>query len=103
MDAGRLDSRIALQRRTTSTDALGQPLDSWVLVGNVWANIRYLTGSATIKSDRQAATNRVSIRIRHRADVTPGMHAVWVSTTFVIQAVNPQGKEFLDLVCEVLQ
>lgn len=102
MDAGRLDSRIDLQRRTTDKDVLGQALNTWVHVADVWANIKYQSGAAAIKADREASINRVSIRIRYRSDVTAGMHAAYGATTFVIQAVNPQGREWLDLVCEVV-
>lgn len=102
MDAGKLDSRITLHRRTTATDALNQPLNTWVHVADVWANIKYQTGTASIKADREASINRVSIRIRWRADVHPAMRATFGTTTFVIQAVNPSGRVWLDLVCEVV-
>lgn len=103
MDAGKLDSRILLRRRTTSRDAAGQPLNTWVTVDTVWANIKYLTGSAAIKADRATGQAGVSIRIRWRADVSTGMHAAYGSTVYEIKAALPQGKEWLDLVCEVLQ
>ena len=103
MDPGKLDSRITLRRRTTSRDAAGQPLDTWVTVAPVWANIKYLTGTATLKASRPVGQSGVSIRIRFRADVSTGMQAAYGSTVFTIQAANPQGKEWLDLVCEVLQ
>ena len=102
MQAGQLASRITLQRRTTATDTLNQPLDTWVTVATVWANIRYQSGTAAIKADREASVNRVSIRIRFRTDVVDAMHATFGTTVFLIRAVNPQGREWLDLVCEVV-
>ena len=38
-----------------------------------------------------------------RADVCTGMQAAYGATVYDIKAVLPQGKEWLDLVCEVLQ
>jgi SPP1 family predicted phage head-tail adaptor len=69
---------------------------------SVWASVRYLTGAASIRADRAASSSGVSIRIRHRAGVAAGMRAQYGSTVFLIQAVNPQGKEWFDLVCEVV-
>lgn len=103
MDPGKLDSRILLRRRTTSRDAAGQPLDTWVTVAPVWANIKYQTGSAAIKADRATGQASVSIRIRWRADVCTGMQAAYGATVYEIKNPLPQGKEWLDLVCEVLQ
>lgn len=103
MDPGKLDSRILLRRRTTSRDGAGQPLDTWVTVDKVWANIKYQTGSAAIKADRTTGKASVSIRIRWRADVCTGMHAAYGATVYEIKSALPQGKEWLDLVCEVLQ
>lgn len=103
MEAGKLNSRITLRRRTTGRDAAGQPLNTWLTVAPVWANIKYLTGTAAIKADRAGGVAGVSIRIRWRADVSTGMHAAFGATVYEIKAVLPQGKEWLDLVCEVLQ
>lgn len=103
MAAGKLNTRITLQRRSTSRDAAGQPLDSWQPVASVWADIKFLTGTASIRADRVTARAGVSIRIRWRADVCTGMQAVHNATVFVVQSVLPQGREWLDLVCEVPQ
>lgn len=103
MDAGKLDSRLTLRRRSTGRDAAGQPLNTWLTVASVWANIKYLTGTAAIKADRTTGMASVSIRIRWRADVSTGMHAAYGATVYEIKSALPQGKEWLDLVCEVLQ
>ncbi len=103
MDAGKLDSRLTLRRRTTSRDAAGQPLNTWATVASVWGSIKYQTGSAAIKADRATGSAAVSIRIRWRADVYTGMHAAYGATVYDIKSVLPQGHEWLDLVCEVLQ
>lgn len=103
MDPGKLDSRILLCRRISGRDAAGQPLNTWVTVAPVWANIKYQTGSAALKADRTTGQASVSIRIRYRADVCTGMQAAYGATVYDIKAALPQGKEWLDLVCEVLQ
>lgn len=103
MAAGKLNTRITLQRRSTSRDAAGQPLDSWQPVASVWADIKFLTGTAATKADRETGMARVSVRIRLRTDVCTGMRAVKGSTVYDIKSALPQGREWLDLVCEVPQ
>lgn len=103
MQAGKLDRRITLQRLTDGVDEIGQPVQAWANVSNVWANVRYLSGIQTIKSDALVSIAKASIRIRRRTDVVAGMRALLGSTVFEIKAVLPdeQGREWVDLVCEV--
>lgn len=104
MNIGQLKSRVVIQQRSTTQDAIGQPVETWTTLATVWANIRYLNGTEAIKADAVASTSKVSIRIRRRTDVTSAMRVVYGSTTFQILAVLPdeQDKERLDLACEVI-
>ena len=38
MQAGRLNTRVTLQRRTAGQDAAGQPIDGWADVATTWAD-----------------------------------------------------------------
>ena len=104
MQAGQLRSRVTLQTPTSGADALGQPLQTWVDVAVVWANVRYLNGIETIKAGAQAGTSKVSIRIRYRTGVVSSMRVVHAGVVMQITAVLPDAARnlFIDLVCEVL-
>ena len=104
MAAGQLNSRVSIQARAAGQDALGQPLESWTTLANVWANIRHPSGSEAIRADAQTSIVRASIRVRLRTDVTARMRVVHGSTTYEIKAVLPDvvRGEFMDLVCEVI-
>ncbi|SFB74192.1 phage head-tail adaptor, putative, SPP1 family [Polaromonas sp. OV174] len=104
MEIGKLNKLITLQRLTEGQDEIGQPVTDWADVAKVWANVRYLSGIQTIKSDAPVSIAKASIRIRRRTDVVAGMRALLGETVFEIKAVLPdeQGREFVDLVCEVL-
>lgn len=100
--AGQLRNQIKLQARASGSDELGQPVESWVDVVTVWANIRHMSGAEAIRAGATGSTVKASIRIRFREGVTAAMRVLYGSTAYKILAVMPDGgREFVDLVCEV--
>ena len=104
MQAGRLNRRCTLQQPGTTTDALGQPVPGWTDVATVWADIRMKSGLEAIKAGASVSVVQASIRVRYRAGITAGMRVVHNLTAYNITAVQPDvgGREFVDLVCEVV-
>lgn len=107
MKIGMLNRRVALERyASTRTPSGGQTDPAWVPVATVWANVRYLNGSETSKSDFPVGSARASIRIRFRDDIDPTCRAVYTrgakTTYFDIKAVLPDqvGREYVDLAVE---
>lgn len=102
--AGTLRDRIRIQRRL-SGGGLGQPSTIWedALPGPIWANIRFASGSESIRSGQIASKAQASIRIRKRAGITAEMRVVCNGVEYAIKAVLPdhQHREYVDLVCEV--
>jgi len=103
--AGRLRDRIEIQRKTGGKDAWGTPLpEAWVLHVKVWANVRHLTGSSTIKAGADTSIVKASIRIRRRTDVDAGMRVLFGTVVYEIDAVLPgDTREHIDLVCRLIQ
>lgn len=103
--AGRLNKRVKLQSPGESRDEIGQPIpgaSGWVDIADVWADIKYLNGTETLKSDAPVSVARASIRIRRRAGLVANMRVLHGSTVFDVRAVLPDeaGREFVDLACE---
>jgi SPP1 family predicted phage head-tail adaptor len=100
--AGSLNSRIKLQAPGQTNDEIGQPVAGWTDVAEVWANIRYLSGTETLKSDAPVSVARASIRIRRRAGLVANMRVLHETTIFDVKAIlpNEQSREFIDLACE---
>ena len=100
MNSGNLDQRINIERHSTGTDALGQPVETWELVAAVWANIKNQSGLSAIKAESDVSVVKTSIRIRHRT-VDAGMRVVHGADIYDIRAVLPDGKkQYVDLVCQ---
>jgi SPP1 family predicted phage head-tail adaptor len=105
MRPGLLNRRVVVQQQSTTQDAIGQPVLTWTTFATLWADIRHSSGVESIKADALTSTVRASIRVRYTRTITTGMRVVEGTTTYNIVAVLPDmgGKEYTDLVCEVLQ
>lgn len=101
--AGSLNQRITLEQPSTGQDAAGQPVTGWEIVATLWASIRTLSGSETIKAGADTSVIKASIRIRQRAGITSAMRITHGSGVYQIKAVPPvvARRDFMDLVCEV--
>ncbi|BDR08241.1 phage head closure protein [Comamonas thiooxydans] len=102
MDAGSLRDRIHIQRRLPG-GGLGQLSNNWEEVAKAWANIRFASGSETVRAGQVASKAQASIRIRWRTDIKADMRVVCAGVEYSIKAVLPerQRREYVDLVCEV--
>ena len=104
MQAGRLNRRCTLQAPGTAQDELGQPIPGWTDVATVWGDVRLRSGLESIKAGAPVSVVQASIRVRYRAGITAGMRVVHNLQAFNITAVLPDvgGREYVDLVCEVV-
>jgi SPP1 family predicted phage head-tail adaptor len=104
MQAGRLNRRCTLQAPGTTQDELGQPIPGWTDVSTLWADIRMKSGLESIKAGAPVSVVQASIRVRYRAGITAGMRLTHNLQAFNIVAVMPDvgGREYVDLVCEVV-
>ncbi|MDU7586079.1 MAG: phage head closure protein [Acidovorax sp.] len=97
--AGQLRDRVVIQQKTSGTDPWGAPLpEAWADYDSVWANIRFLSGTESIKAGADVSVVSASIRIRWRQDVTAGMRVVAGAAVYDIEAVLPGARrEYVDL------
>ena len=105
MRIGSLNRRVKIQAPAEARDEIGQPIpgaSGWVDFATVWANVRYLNGTETLKSDAPVSVARASIRIRRRDGLIANMRVLYGSTVFDVRAVLPDesSREFIDLACE---
>ena len=69
INAGRMDQRITLQRRTTGVDALGQEATTWVDYATVWGGVSTKRGREYFAAGEVQGEAAMAVRIRYRADV----------------------------------
>lgn len=97
-----LNHRVTLQQPASGQDALGQPVQGWTDVAQVWADVRQLSGLQAIKADARVSAVQASIRIWRRAGVAAGWRVLHGGAVYNVRAVQRADRDFDDLVCEVL-
>lgn len=95
-----LTHRVTIQQKSASVDEIGQPINTWVDVITVWANIKFLRGIEMVKANQDTAVIQASIRTRKRSGITESMRAVCGGAIYHIIAVLPQNAAFMDLTVE---
>lgn len=105
MKSAELRHRINIEQRSAEQDTLGQPVDTWTLIAAVWADVRNAGGLEAIKAGGDVSIVRASIRIRYLTGLDAGMRVVHGAVVYQIKAVLPDllRKQYVDLVCEVVQ
>lgn len=103
MRAGSLNTRVTVESFTPG-DGWSNP-GGWQTYATMWANVRHLSGSESIKSDRPVSEVRASIRVRFRQDLSASMRVLVGDKAYNITAVLPDqvGREYVDLVCELVE
>lgn len=103
MRNGTLNSYVTVKYRTGELDGIGQPVDTWIELASMWANIRNRSGAESIRADQEASMVRTSIRIKWRDDVTSAMRVYDGAKVYEIKAVLPAEDTLdrVDLVCEI--
>lgn len=66
MRISKLQQRITIQRRSTTLDAYGQEINSWINIGTVWAEVKPLSGREKMRSNAMVVeaelTHQVTVR-----------------------------------------
>ena len=106
MITGHLNTPIRIEHRGATYDALGQPVPGdWQPHADDCANVRHLSGVESIKAGATVSSVAASVRIRYRTDIDASMRVRIGGAVYEIRAVLPdlQKREFVDLVCQVVQ
>lgn len=70
MRIGSLDKRIIIKAKTATEDTYGEPIETWVDLATVWANVQYLRGAERYSAKQTIANIDVKFKIRWRRDVS---------------------------------
>lgn len=105
LDSGDLRDRVTVQAKTSGTDAWGAPLpEAWADYASLWADIRFLSGTESIKAGADTSIVKASIRIRWREDITAGMRVLHGAAVYDVEAVLPGARrEYVDLQAKRVQ
>lgn len=64
MRSGRLDRRIAIQRKTITQNTYGEEIVAWSTVATVWAELRYNSGGERYAENQYQGKTTTTFRVR---------------------------------------
>lgn len=101
MQAGRLNSRITIERQVKTQSEYGDILTEWELVGSFWANVRNVNGKEFTLRGMGLNSADTSIRIRLNRKIDHEMRVVFRGEEYQILAVlhDEQSMDYTDLAC----
>jgi head-tail adaptor len=69
MRAGTLDTRVALQRKSTSFSASGEPVEGWSTLAERWSDIKPVTGAERNAAQQWVAREQTQFTLRWSSEV----------------------------------
>jgi SPP1 family predicted phage head-tail adaptor len=88
-----LRERVTIEAPARVDDGAGGAALTWSEVATVQAEVAAGAGREVAAGERLEARQRLTVTIRHRADVTAAMRLVWRDEPFNIKAVrDPDGR-----------
>ncbi len=93
ISAGELRHTVAIEKRSTTQDAVGEPLNEWVHFARRRAGIVRTPGREVFASDQRTARVPTVFRLRHLEGVLPAMRLVCASKVYdIVAAIDPDGR-----------
>lgn len=92
MQAGRLNSRVTLQRQVAGVDAAGGVSNTYADVRGLWASIEPLLGREQFAAQQIQADISVRVRVRYASDFVATMRL-----KFVRSYDSPEQVEYYDI------
>ena len=101
MDAGKLNRRVTIEAPGTAQDSVGQLVQTWSTVAEVWAAIRPLAGRELMLAKSVEAEITHTVTIRYRSGITTGHRLLFGARVFNITAVidRAEAGRYLELSC----
>ena len=95
---GKMDRRVAIEKRTLTADAAGGMLETWSLQANVWAEKVEERGKQSEVADEDRAENETKWRLRYKSfligvSASSGYRIKYKGETFDITHAKEEGRQ----------
>lgn len=101
MRPGWMRHRIAIQRKTSTISAVGEPVDTWATYAQVWASVEPQRAREYVAAQSEQGRGTWTIKLRYRDDVSRLERVTWNGHTLEIESViSPyERRRDMELVC----
>lgn len=86
-----LRHRVAILRKQTGTDPDGYPIEEWVPVSYIWAEVKPIAGREYFQAAAIQAQHQVRFTMRYRKDITSDMRLQYDGQEYEIKAILDLG------------
>lgn len=96
MQAGLLDRRVALKRKTITRGEGNAPIEAWTTIATVWASRRDVTDIERLRADEIGAVLTTRFQIRYSptvSDLSPADRLTCEGRTYNIEGVLQLGRD----------
>ena len=101
MDAGTLRERVAVQEPLESRNAIGESIQTWILVANVWASVEGISSRESIIAGQQQIAISHRVRLRYLPALTQSMRLVWRNRTLeIVSLLERKNRTEHELLCQ---
>ena len=94
MNIGRLDRKIVIESKTTTTNEVGEPVSTWSTYHTAFAAVQRVGGSEVEEASKTTATRKVKFKLRYYAGIDETMRVLYDSSYYditEIQELDRQG------------
>jgi len=91
IEAGKMRSRVTLQRQVETPDAEGGTAKEWRTVRTVWAEEITLSASKRAQAPKEMAARTSTFRMRYRDDVQSDWRIIYHGNAWRILGISPRG------------
>lgn len=100
MQAGRLDQRVTIERKTATRAANGEEVVAWSALDTVSAEVKQLRGKEFFAAAQMQGAVDHQVRLRYRSDITRDMRLNWHGQLLDIVGIAELGRrEGLEIMC----
>lgn len=100
MQAGRLDQRVTIERKSVARATNGEEVVVWSVLDTVSASVKQLRGKEFFAAAQLQGSVDHQVQIRYRSDITRDMRLMWNTQPLDIVGIAELGRrEALEIMC----
>ena len=102
MNTSAFNRNIIFEKKTTTTNAIGTPIENWVFMKESWANFRLLSGQMQITENAGLPTSDVEFVVRYDPTIDYNCQIKMEGHTYQIQHIFTENrKDYTRIRCNV--
>jgi SPP1 family predicted phage head-tail adaptor len=101
IQAGELRERVTVQQSSESRNPLGESLQTWSTIAEVWASVQGVTARELLLAGQQQTEISHRVRLRFLTGLNQQMRLAWRGRTLeIISILEHENRSIHELICQ---